>query len=149
MGADKDIRFQIPVEYAIALEVARGNDGLILPNKAGKDSAKDFTIFVPIRYEVKCDYRSKETRNVFLEVWNCRLNKPSGLTASKADWWIHYTPGDAVFYRFNPKRMLNWLETKSGLKKIEGAGDANSNGYILALAVMEKLEFVSTRPFMG
>lgn len=149
MGAERDIQFQISLEYRLALELARGNAGLIHPNKAGRDAEKDFTIYVPVRYEVKCDYKSKETRNAFLEVWNCLLNKPSGLSASKADWWIYYTPGDAAFYRFNPKRMLGWLQTESQLAKLKGAGDNNSDGYIVPLAKMVALNFVSRYQFMA
>ena len=149
MNPEDSIRFQIPVEYAIALEMARCNLGLMLPNQPGKNSAQDFTIYVPVRYEVKCDFKSKTTRNAFLEVWNCRLNRASGLSATKADWWLFYTPGDAVFYRFNPKRMLKWLEEKSGLDKLVGMGDRNSDGYLLPLSVLAKLDFVVSKPFMA
>ena len=149
MSAEKDIPFQLPVEYSIALEVARCNKGMILPNAPGKDSAKDFVIFVPVKYEVKCDFESKATRNAFLEVHNCRLNKPSGLTATKADWWLHYTPGDARVYRFKPKRMLAWLENESGIKLYTAGGDGNSNGYIVPLDTLIKLPFVTSFQLMA
>jgi hypothetical protein len=147
--ATENIRFQIPTEYAIALEIARNNGGLLLPNAPGKDSAKDFVIFVPVKYEVKCDYASKKSRNAFLEVHNCKLNKPSGLKATKADWWLLYTPGDAVIYRFKPAKMLDWLETKSGITLYKAAGDKNADGYIVPLLILDRLTFVTTIPFMG
>lgn len=149
MNASENIRFEIPTEYAVALEVARNNGGLIQPNKPGKDSAKDFVIWVPVKYEVKCDKASKQTRNIFLETWNSVLDKPSGLTATKSDWWLIYTPGDAVIYRFKPSVMLDWLQTKSGISVYKNAGDKNANGYIVPLAVLSKLRFVTSMPFLA
>ena len=149
MSTEENIQFQIPLEYSIALTVARNNGGQILPNKAGKDVEKDFTIWVPVKYEVKNDPKSKKSRNAFFEVWNCILNKPSGLKATKADWWLHYTPGDAVIYRFKPSAMLYWLEKESGIILFKAAGDKNADGYIVPLTVLAKLKFVTTMEFMG
>ncbi len=149
MNAKKDIQFQIPLEHAIALERAHTNGGLILPNKPGRNSKRDFTIYIPVTYEVKCDYDSEKYRNAYLEVWNCRLNEPSGLTATKADWWLHYTPCDARVWSFKPKTMLSWLEKTSGLELKKGKGDGNSDGYAVPLITMAKLSFVTSFHFLG
>ena len=145
----KDIQFQIPTEYAIALEMARANAGLILPNQPGKNSTRDFRIWVPVDYEVKTDYKAKETRNAYFEVWNSIQNKPAGLKSTKADWWLHYIPGDATIYRFKPTTMLAWLEKLSGIQIFKNGGDKNANGYIVPLSTLSKLPFVKTHPFMG
>lgn len=149
MSAGKDIKVQIPVEQSIAFELARVKGALIGPNKPGKDSKKDFTLWVPCLIEVKCDYASQQTRNAFFEVWNCYRNEPSGLTATKANWWAFYTPGDGGFYVFNPKIMLPWLEKESGITKLTGCGDKNSDGYPVPLAVLSKLHFVKWYQFIA
>jgi hypothetical protein len=149
MKAEENIKFEISTEYSIALEVARNNGGMILPNKPGRDSAKDFVIWVPVKYEVKCDKKSKTSRNIFMETWNPLLKKASGLTATKSDWWLMYTPGDGVIYRFKPSIMLKWLTEKSGISIYKNAGDMNSDGYIVPLSTLSKLPFVTVMPFMG
>lgn len=146
--AAKDIAFQAPVELKIAAELARIKQGYVQTNGKGKNSRQDFVLLTPVRVEVKCDYRAKETRNVYLETRNCYRNEPSGLTATKAAWWIQYVPGDAVAYQFNPRVMLDWLKNKSGLQPITECGDNNSEGYLLRLVELAKLPFVKTIEMM-
>lgn len=148
MAAERDIAFQLPVELQIATSLAREFGGMVKPNGAGKVSEKDFEIWVPRGVEVKCDYKAKTTRNLYFETHNCYRNKPSGLTATKADWWVHYVPGDGTAYRYPPKRMLAWLGTQTTYRKLEKCGDNNSDGYIVPVAVVAALDFVKSFPIM-
>lgn len=149
MSAEKDIAWQLPLEHSIAIHLSKTFGGMIQPNKPGRDAEKDFTLFMPQKIEVKCDYMSKQTRNAFFEVWNCRLNKPSGLKATTAARWAFCTPGDGGFYTFNPKRMLLWLEDESGIEKLTGCGDRNSDGYIVPLKTLCGLPFVKWHEFIA
>lgn len=146
---DKDIAFQATVELKIAVELARRWPGsYIKPNPKGKNSHHDFEILRPMSFEVKCDYKAKETRNLFFEVFNSYRKQPSGLTATKSWKWIHYVPGEAVAYVYSPETMLRWLESEPGLKKIQGGGDNNSDGFLVPVERVAKLPFVSTFEIM-
>lgn len=149
MGAAEDIRVQIPTELSIACEMAQALNGLIEPNKKGKNSAQDFVLWVPLRVEVKCDYKAKETRNLYFEVFNSYRKQPSGLAATKAWRWAHYTPGDGGFYAYNPALMLRWLKTESGQVLLKDNGDKNSDGYVIPIVTVSKLPFVKWYPFIA
>lgn len=148
MPADKDIQFQAPVELMIAAELARKFKALIKPNQPGKDTAKDFVLYTERLCEVKTDYKAKTTGNVYLEINNCYRNTKSGLTATKADYWIQYIPGHATFYFFNPKQMLKWLQEESGLNPLTRCGDNNSDGYLLPIKTLAALPFVRSENLM-
>jgi hypothetical protein len=149
MSADKDIQFQAPVEMQVANELAKRYKGsLIHPNQGGKNSKYDFQIFRPLGVEVKCDYKAKQTRNLYFEVFNCYRKEPSGLSASTAWMWVHYIPGDACAYCYCPKKMLGWLKDESGIPLREGCGDNNSNGYVVPVKTVATLPFVNTIQIM-
>lgn len=138
-GAERDIQFQIPVEIRIAWTLARQCEGFILPNGNGRNAEKDFEILQRLKVEVKCDYKAKQTRNIYLEVYNSYRKQDSGLKATKADRWAHYIPGDAVFYTYNPRRMLSWLEGQDTYPLLTRCGDNNSDGYIVPIIVIGQM----------
>ena len=149
-AAEKDIAFQAPVEWAIARELARKCKGSVSPNGLGRDGHKDFVLHWPVGVEVKCDYKAKETGNVYLETFNSYRKQPSGLTATKALIWAHYIPGHAKFYTFKPKEMVAWLDGggTAGVRRVEKCGDNNSDGYLVPLKIFATLGFVKEHELM-
>ena len=141
-NADKDIAFQVPVEMQIAFHMARLFPGSsILPNPPGKVTGKDFTLFRPLKFEVKCDYAAKTTGNLFFEIFNPYRNIPSGLTATEAWRWIHYVPGHAMAYCYSPSSMLAWLKWKQ-FPIFHNCGDNNSDGYLATIQQVSEFPFV-------
>lgn len=152
-NAQKDITFQVPVELQIAWLLAREFSGHIRPNPKGKDSAKDFQLWIPWGIEVKCDLKSKLTHNLFFEVYNPYRKEQSGLTATKAHLWVHYIPGIAMAYRYRPGAMLAWLKEREAAQDknvlfLKNCGDNNSDGYVVSVKVIAALPFVKSMPLM-
>ena len=142
--AKRDIQFQAPVELMIGEWLASKMDGLLAPKTKGRDSKKDITVYRPVHYELKCDYAADKTGNVFFEVFNPYRNEPSGLNATKANWWIHYIPSKAFCLMFQPKRMLRHLEENCSASFVSRVGDKNSDGYIIPISDVLSLSFVTT-----
>lgn len=139
MSAEKDIAQQTPLELLVAKALLdRWPGSLLKPNAEGKDLEKDFEVFKRLPIEVKCDYKAKETGNVFLETFNCRQGTPSGLAATKAVYWVHYIPHFYAAFILQPPTALWWLKWKHGagyknIRHVHGVGDGNSDGYIISL----------------
>jgi len=43
-----------------------------------------------VTYEVKCDRKSEETGNFCIEYFNTRKQEPSGISTSKADYYVYF-----------------------------------------------------------
>ena len=87
----------------------------------GKHS--EYDLWIPELHqsvEVKRDYKSNHTGNLVVEVY--MYGKPSGLCATKADWWV-----------FDDGKKLLWIKTRNlknfilirnpTLKEFVGKGD--------------------------
>lgn len=82
-------------------------------------------------FELKIDRKEPTSGNLFLEVWNCKQNRPSGLTATMADWWAIKSVRRPLCL-FRPKAVLEWLQKEGPKHRIylkKHCGDDNSNGY--------------------
>ena len=141
-NAARDIALQIPVEIKIRDWVAMRWGGLVAPQKSGRDSEKDAVIYRPFKIEIKCDIMAEQTGNVFLEVFNPYLNQPSGLSATTANYWIHYIPSRKIALVFGPKKMLAELQKHPEWKRC-GVGDNNSDGYIPTIQEVAAMPFVT------
>lgn len=75
--------------------------------------------------EVKNDVRAKETGNIAIEVHNSRQDKPSGLTATKANLWCHIIGGEVWVAQVTILRAFT--ETTPPLRKVKRAGDDNAD----------------------
>ncbi len=141
-GAKKDIAFQLPVETKLCEWVASRWGGLIEPKRPGRVKTHDAVIYRPYRIEFKCDYKAEETGNLFLETFNPYRKEPSGLTATRADWWVIYVPSKATIFVFNPKKMLACIEKHDEWRLKTVAGDNNSNGYLVPIKDAADMPFV-------
>lgn len=93
--------------------------------------------FFPITYEIKCDWKSRETHNLYFEIKNTYRRKPSGLATSKADSYAHYAADREQLLLYHPAAMLWFLKTRQYTKMAnqiwlskEHSGDKNSQGYL-------------------
>lgn len=101
--------------------------------KSSNTSKFDFTckyLGEEASVEIKFDKMNAITGNIALEYWNPRTNKPSGITASKADFVVYVltTPLTALVCRIDKLRLF--IEKNTPDKIITGGGDGNSNMYL-------------------
>ena len=97
--------------------------------------------------EIKTDFKAEHTGNIYLEIRNTCVNKPSGLTVTTADIWVHYVPYLKRLWGFDPKALLWYLQIHSQYRGSQiwlstpGSGDKNSQGYIVPLAKVMQWEW--------
>ena len=87
-----------------------------------------------ISYEIKVDFRARQTGNFFLEV-SCSGND-SGIYSSKADYYAIYTPlmkqtNLYIIPLSELKRIVNQYAIK--MKLVEGGDGFKSEGYLLSI----------------
>jgi len=144
-----------PFEFVIMNSVASKTRALIEAREPGKDIEKDFRMHVPheggskiYTIEVKMDCKSMLTGNLFLECHNSRSNTPSGLTATKADFWAHWSLKTQTVFVYSPVAMLAYLRARQPKHpERRGVGDNNSDGYLVPIAALKgEAKFISERP---
>ena len=82
---------------------------------------KDYDIYIPEKgfgVEVKCDEKSKFTRNLVIEVEFD--GKPSALSTTKAEYWVFYTGEEIIWIE---PQMLKEIILSYPLVKFCGKGD--------------------------
>jgi len=75
--------------------------------------------------EIKYDIMAKRTNNLAIEVFNPKLNKPSGIYTTCATLWIHVI-GDDI-YVTSCKRLRKFLQENKPHRVIKAGGDKNSD----------------------
>jgi hypothetical protein len=93
----------------------------------------DVTIDNPkLSFEMKADLFYSLSKNIAIEYHNSKLDKPSGIIASKADWWVHgiYHTGKPTLYFAKRLELIQFMRDNPPHKHIIGGGDKNSNMYI-------------------
>lgn len=87
---------------------------------------KGYDIWIPELHqsvEVKYDPMSRETGNIVIEIE--MYDKPSGLMASTADWWVFYD--DEIFIIMKRSSIINCIFlNKLVYKEFVGTGDTRS-----------------------
>lgn len=82
--------------------------------------------------EVKYDYKALETGNIAIEHHNSRVDRPSGITATKADLWV-YVLGDKEnlsAWAVPSSSLKSFIQEVPPFKEIEYGGDNNASLYI-------------------
>ncbi len=74
--------------------------------------------------EVKNDIYAKKSGNIAIEVLNSKSNTASGLTATKANLWVHIACD--VIYVANTEMLREYVNKNSPLKYIDAGGDDNA-----------------------
>lgn len=138
----EDFVLQVLQEYfsAVACERPGGicNDCILTLPHGGK-----------IACEVKTDWKAAETQNLYFETRNTRLNTPSGLTATTADFWAQYVPHKQYILLTDPKALLWFFEVHKTdydspihITRPDG-GDGNSQGFKVKREYMETRTWVT------
>lgn len=83
-------------------------------------------------FEVKYDVMASRTGNIAIEFWNSKSNTPSGLSATKSDFWIQVLeePHGRVVYITTVNNLKEFTKLEKPLKTIIAGGDKNSSMYI-------------------
>lgn len=115
----------------------------------GRNSAYDIEVRLKkfkTTIEVKYDYYSQISGNMFFETFNPKLNKPSGVYSSEAILFCYVLPDDVhrLMYVVKTDLLKNFLKNESPLRLLTKAGDGNSSGAIYkietALKVFKRLD---------
>jgi hypothetical protein len=103
----------------------------------------DILAQVPKTLEVKTDFRAEQTGNIYIETFNSKQGKESGLDTSTADLWVYCIPHLMTLFLFARVDMKTYIGDNLGdLRQVPG-GDENSVGYLLPIIELEKLDFVT------
>lgn len=78
-----------------------------------------------VTFEVKYDVMSAKTNNIAIEYHNSKSNKPSGLLATKAKWWVHKIHDSVQIC--DVQTLKDFTRTETPVKMIEFGGDKNAS----------------------
>jgi hypothetical protein len=79
--------------------------------------------------EVKYDIYSEKSGNIAIEYHNSRQNKPSGIMATKADFWVQVTPNQGSWITTVAK-LKQYIKDNKPFRTITDAGDGNANLFL-------------------
>ena len=94
-------------------------------------------------FEVKYDLYSLKSQNIAIEFHNSKTNKPSGISATKSDFWVHIIPSKPVKILVCPTdKLLKLVKDAvagchtdiSPLRIVYGGGDKNSDMILFQLS---------------
>jgi hypothetical protein len=89
-------------------------------------------------HEVKTDYRTAETGNVYIETWQANSSNEwqSGINATKADFWVQASPlgNGGVYIRTESlKELLRQTNPREVRQPIQSATTNSSRGRLVPL----------------
>lgn len=91
--------------------------------------------------EVKYDMYANKSGNIAVEYHNTKKDKPSGIRASLADFWVYYLNKDEI-YLISLDKLKSYTETNTPYKNIIAGGDKNANIYLYKKSDIVK-EFIN------
>ncbi len=83
--------------------------------------------------EVKYDEYENRSGNIAMEVYNPRLGKPSGVTATRAFFWAHVLVNQVVWVATVDK-LKNYLDNNKPSRIIDKGGDNNATLWLYSSA---------------
>lgn len=104
--------------------------------KLKKVENKSCDLKTEIKIEIKTDRLSRDTGNVAIEL-SCS-DKPSGISATKADVWVWKLEEDCFYWAFT-KDIKRYLKKYENKYKVVKGGD----GYRVSMAIVSLLDFVT------
>lgn len=104
-------------------------NGYTCVKNEGKKVEYDYTVtkLGSYKLEVKSDYMATQTGNIAIEYFNSKLNKPSGITATLADFWVHVLFNPSQIYIIRPAKLKQFIDEVAPLKTVIAGGDKNSS----------------------
>lgn len=123
--ATGDIGEKILLNYLKSIQLSCGKN--IDDKKADYDIWCEFDGF-RWTFEVKNDVMSLRTDNLALEFFNSKSNKESGITITKADFWV-YTFGHEMegIWVGKVERIRDYIQTRKPKKIMYSVGDGNAD----------------------
>lgn len=99
---------------------------------SGRNSAHDLEHTCPCVFtsEVKYDLYAAKSGNIAIEYYNPKSNKPSGLSATKADLWFHAVTKPASVWVTTVQQLKEYTNTKPPHKIVDVGGDDNASMYL-------------------
>lgn len=79
--------------------------------------------------EVKFDAYEQRSGNIAIEVFNSRLGKPSGLTATEAFFWAQVLSNKVVWIT-RVTKLKDYTDAQAPLRIIDKGGDKNATLYL-------------------
>lgn len=120
-------------------------DGDYTRGLVGEETHKEFLLGT---YEVKTDYRTAETGNLYVETWQKPHGKdwkPSGINTTKADFWVQASPTGlgGIYIRTSAfKELLAERNPRETYQPISSPETSASKGRLLELVhLLQKLGF--------
>lgn len=80
------------------------------------------------KLEIKNDLYATKSGNIAIEYYNCKSKKSSGISATKADYWVHIIDGNPVICSVNS--LKEFIFNTKPYKNILAGGDNNANMYL-------------------
>ena len=104
--------------------------------RAGIPSHADKSVRIPwdiksevknqtVTTEVKLDEYERKSGNIAIEVYNSRLGRPSGITATEAFFWVHVLT-DKVVWIARVDAIRHYMDETPPLKIVDRGGDGNA-----------------------
>jgi hypothetical protein len=87
-------------------------------------------------FEVKADRMTERTGNIVIE-YECN-GKPSGITATKADFWAYFIHNTGVYYMIHTDDIKRLIEEKKYTKTIRGGDGWRACMYVFPVSVFEE-----------
>ncbi len=81
------------------------------------------------RCEVKYDIMAARTSNLAIEYWNSRLEKPSGILATKAEIWavVINDCGNMTLWMISTEKLRKFIDNNNPKAVKKNVGDGNAN----------------------
>jgi hypothetical protein len=133
LGEEWQRRFLYLVQWDTC-EIAKGNfkDWDIKLTHEGTD----------IYIEVKYDRRAETTRNLAIE-FECS-GQPSGVSATKADYWVHFVKNSPFYYMIPIEDLRKAIEEKKYTRTVKGGDGWRANMYLSPMSIFD--DFKETIP---
>jgi hypothetical protein len=124
LGEEYQKRFLYLIEYDTC-EIAKGK----FKDWDIKLTHEGTTIYV----EVKCDRKANETGNLAIE-FECS-GQPSGVSATKADYWVHFVKGQPYYYMIPIEDLKQAIQDKKYTRTVKGGDGWRANMYLFPMNV--------------
>lgn len=138
LGEEYQRRFCYLIEYD-ECEIAKGK-------------FKDWDIRIKhnnedIFFEVKCDRKAQETGNIAIE-FECN-GEPSGITATKADYWIHFIYNRPWYYMIPIDELRKAINEKKYTRTVRGGDGFRANMYLFPMNQFDEFRDVIPTAFLN
>lgn len=94
--------------------------------------------------EVKVDRKTKDTGNLAIE-FRCN-GVPSGITTTKAHWWIHFVHTQSTYYKIPVSVLRRKIQQKKFLFTTRGGDGRRAELYVFPKDSFERYKHTTSTP---